>query len=48
MQNEKYINIYGYNYSVSNFGNIMNNKTKRILKQCDNGKGYLFVFSLEI
>ena len=44
MQNEKFTNIQGSNYSVSNIGNIKNNKSKQILKSGDNGKGYLFCF----
>ena len=31
------------NYSVSNFGNVRNNKTGRVLKPYDSGRGYLFV-----
>jgi hypothetical protein len=31
------------NYSVSNLGNVKNNKTNRILKQDNNNKGYKFV-----
>lgn len=34
--------IKGYEkYSVSNFGNVMNNKTKKILKPYKNRSGYL-------
>lgn len=36
--------IKGYEkYSVSNFGNVMNNKTKKILKPYKNKYGYLRV-----
>ena len=31
------------NYQVSNWGNIRNSKTKRVLKQQDNGNGYRIV-----
>ena len=32
-----------YQYEVSDLGNVRNAKTKKILKQRDNGHGYLFV-----
>ena len=32
-----------YGYEVSDLGNVRNAKTKKILKQRDNGHGYLFV-----
>ena len=28
------------NYSISNFGNVKNNKTNRIMKQCNDSEGY--------
>lgn len=41
---EEYRIIKGFeNYSVSNFGNIKNNKTNRILKQSVNSRGYKHV-----
>jgi len=41
---EHFKKIKGYeNYSVSNYGKIRNDKTGRILKPGDNGRGYLFV-----
>jgi hypothetical protein len=30
-------------YAISNFGNVVNTKTKRILKNCLNNNGYYFV-----
>ncbi len=39
---ETYKKIVGFeNYSVSDFGNVRNDKTGRILKGRDNGDGYL-------
>jgi hypothetical protein len=39
---EVYKKIDGYdNYHVSNFGNVINSKTERILKPFNNGYGYL-------
>jgi len=35
--------IDGYDYLVSNFGNVKNNKTKRILKPQPNSNGYYVV-----
>ncbi len=32
--------LFNPNYSISNFGNVKNNKTGRILKSCINNKGY--------
>ena len=41
---ETYKKIEGFeNYSVSDFGNVRNDKTKRIFKRADNGRGYLHV-----
>ena len=41
---ETYKQIKGFeNYSVSDHGNVRNNKTGRILKGKDNGRGYLEV-----
>ena len=38
---EEYKIIKGFeNYEVSNFGNIINNKTNRILKPGIDGRGY--------
>ena len=36
--------IYGYdNYEISNFGNVRSKLTGRILKPCNNGRGYHYV-----
>lgn len=41
---EIYVNISGFpNYQVSNYGNIKNVKTNKVLRPGDNGKGYLYV-----
>ena len=42
---EEFKNIKGFeNYSVSNFGNVINNKTGRVLKpRIDNSIGYYYV-----
>ena len=41
---ETYKIIEGFeNYSVSDFGNVRNDKTGRILKGCDDGRGYFQV-----
>lgn len=41
---ERFIKINGYkNYSVSNKGNVRNDKTGRILQTQDNGVGYLIL-----
>ena len=38
---EIYVNIAGFpNYQVSNFGNVKNMKTGRVLKQISDGGGY--------
>lgn len=37
------IKDYGGKYSVSNYGNVRNNKTKRILKNCNASNGYKVV-----
>ena len=38
---EMLLPIEGYdNYFISNFGNVKNNKTNRIMKQCNHRKGY--------
>ena len=43
-EEEEYRQIEGYdNYSVSNIGNVRNNKTGRILKSFPNSDGYLLV-----
>ncbi len=45
MFKEEYRKIEGYdNYSVSNLGNVRNDKTGRILKLFPNPDGYLLVF----
>ncbi len=42
--NEVYLLIDGFiNYSVSNYGNVKNIKTDRILKPNNNNKGYYYV-----
>ena len=45
MQNiENWKKVAGYEtYSVSDLGNVRNDKTKRILQPADNGHGYFFV-----
>lgn len=41
---EIFVNIYGFpNYQVSNYGNVKNVITNKILKPGDNGQGYLYV-----
>jgi hypothetical protein len=41
---EIYANIHGFpNYQVSNYGNVKNIKTNKILSPGDNRKGYLYV-----
>lgn len=41
---EEYKKIQGFdNYSISNLGNVRNNKTKRILKQYEKRNGYMQV-----
>lgn len=48
MQVEIYKTINGYqNYGVSNFGNVKNNKTNKVLTPRNNGKGYLTVILYE-
>lgn len=42
MEEWRVINDYN-TYSVSNFGEVRNNNTGRILKPTDNGDGYLFI-----
>ena len=42
MEEFKKIDDYD-NYEVSNFGNVRNTNTNRILKQCKNNRGYLYV-----
>ena len=45
---ETYKKIEGFeNYSVSDFGNVRKDKTSRILKGADNGRGYLHVCLVE-
>ena len=45
---ETYTKIEGFeNYSVSDFGNVRNDKTSRILKGADNGREYLHVCLVE-
>ena len=45
---EIYIKIEGFeNYSVSDHGNVRNDKTGRILKGSDNGEGYLLAFLMK-
>jgi hypothetical protein len=42
---ETYKKIEGFeNYSVSDHGNVINDKTGRIMKGTDNGRGYLRVY----
>lgn len=41
---EIYVNISGYpNYQISNYGNVKNVKTNKVLHPGNNGKGYLYV-----
>ena len=41
---EFFLQVEGYeNYSISNHGNIKNNKTNRILKQTTHPKGYKLI-----
>lgn len=43
MEQEIWLKIIGYdNYSISNFGNVRNDKTSRILKNCE-VNGYLHI-----
>jgi len=42
-EEEEYRQIEGYEYSISNLGNVRNDKTGRILKVCLNRGGYKFV-----
>ena len=42
-QNEEYRKIQNYNYSISNLGNVRNDKSNRILKQFINPNGYKVV-----
>ena len=47
-QIETYANITGFsNYQVSNFGNVKNIKTGRILKPGTEGSGYLYVILMD-
>ena len=44
MEKELWVKVNGYdNYSVSNFGNVRNDNTKKELKKCNSGNGYYIV-----